>query len=192
MCTTHAVGDAHVLNGGINSIKVAHAFGAYGGPYKDSYGVVSYKTTLNNCIMTGTTSKDAGVLVYDIGLPNNSSTFINGGQYGRLYAWKSSHLWVENATIDTIDSGVCDGSGSMVIGPGTTVGTITAMTDNKKFSLKIMPGANVGTINYNGPVTLDPGATLFLVIMPGATVDTINYSGTSYEMEDWIAKYQKP
>jgi hypothetical protein len=131
MCTTHAVGDGQV---------VAHAFGAYG------------TTTLNNCIMTGTTSRDV-TNAYDIGLPNGTRTTINGGEYGKMYCWAQAHVTIYDAKIGTIDSKALayNNLGSMVIGAGTEVDTINVVkTGSFKSSLIIMPGARVGTINYNG------------------------------------------
>jgi hypothetical protein len=139
MCTTHTVNDG---------IRVAHAFGAYG------------TTTLNNCIMKGTTVMDATANVYDIGCPNNSSTIINGGEYGKLYGWTSSNVTIYGAKIGTIDSRAWQGAGTMDIGAGTTADIINVYPVNKK--------------------------TSHLVIEPGASVGIINYNGTTYTMDEWI------
>lgn len=129
LLTTHVVTDGK---------KVAHAFGAYG------------TAVLNNCIMKGTTSADTAANVYDAGFPNNSNTTINGGEYGALYAWAASHVAIYGATVGSIDMRTLNGKGSMVIGAGTTVDTITIIkVGSYKPSLVIMPGANVGTIHYN-------------------------------------------
>lgn len=139
MCTTHTVKDG---------IYVAHAFGAYG------------TTTLNNCIMKGTTVMDATANAYDIGCPNNSSTTINGGEYGKLYGWSWSNVTIYGAKVGTIDSRAWQGAGTMVIGAGTTVDIINVYPVNKK--------------------------TSHLVIEPGASVGIINYNGTTYTMDEWI------
>lgn len=147
ICTTHVVNDS--------PRRIAHAFGAYAG------GKNGGTTTLNNCIMTGTTTMDTTATgVYDAGFPNDSRTIINGGKYGKIYGWASSNVTIYGAKIGTIDSRAWQGAGTMIIGAGTIVDTIN-----------IYPVKN---------------KTSHLVIEPGASVGTINYNGTLYTMEEWI------
>ena len=143
----------NVLNGVKNgSDKVSIAAYAYG------------TTTLNDCIMMGTTSSAEGYGVYDVGFVNRSVGTVNGGRYGAMYIWSQAHVTITDAEVDNI---VCStittrNLGMLTIGSGTHVGTIELTTAGYK--------------QYKPALTIEDGAT----------VDEIIYKGISYTQEEWL------
>lgn len=142
MTATYAVID--------NGQKVAAAFGQYG------------TATLNNCVMTGTTTEKEGFTAYDAGFPNQTKTTINGGEYGKIYLWAQAKVEIYGAEVDTIYS--------------------RAISTNKLGKLVIGAGTHVGTI------IVDPSAgyPFTLTIEDGAIVDAIVYNGQTYTQEAWM------
>lgn len=133
--------------------------------------------TLNNCVMTGTTAVQDGVMPVDLGCgqpwsgytdgnDNKISTTINGGVYGTIYCWSKSVVTVDGAEVDTMY--VAPSSGAVTIKAGTHVKTIN--------------------VDYGTSTALDKAANIAkLVIEDGATVDTIVYKSTSYTVAEWNA-----
>lgn len=132
-----------------------------------AFSTYGKNTTLNNCIMTGTTSMFEGVIPYDAGFPNSTSSTINGGIYGAIRLWEAGKLTVNGAKIEKIDSRACKTKAGKVYG---------------KLTLKA--GTHVGTIRLIPDNSFLP----CLEIEEGATVDTIIYQGVSYTQEEWLAK----
>ena len=137
-----------VVNG---TDKVAAAFAHYG------------TATLNNCVMTGTTTAKSGYTAYDAGFVNGTKTFINGGEYGSMYIWNQAHVTIKEAKVGTIVSSAITTSnlGKLTISAGTTVDTI-----------KLVPGKYTPAI----------------VIEDGATVGKIIYKGVTYTQAEWLAR----
>ena len=137
-----------VVNG---TDKVAAAFAHYG------------TATLNNCVMTGTTTAKSGYTAYDAGFVNGTKTFINGGEYGSMYIWSQAHVTIKDAKVGTIVSSAITTSnlGKLTISAGTTVDTI-----------KLVPGKYTPAID----------------IEDGATVGQIIYKGVTYTQAEWLAR----
>lgn len=115
--------------------------------------------TLNNCIMTGTTAIKPNATAYDAGFPNDTTTTINGGEYGKIYLWRRATVTIKDAEIDQIDS--CAAGDAM---------------------LTIDAGTHVKTINVMPLLTTD---TPQLTIKEGATVDEIIYNDVTFTSESW-------
>ena len=110
---------------------------------------------LNDCVMTGTTAKD-GVMPVDLGCVNDTTTVINGGEYGTIYCWSHAVVTVNGAEIDTLQ--VSPIKGTVTVKAGTTVDTINVaygtsdsnVTKARLEKLVIKDGANVGAIVFRG------------------------------------------
>ena len=147
--------DLHVANSVLNgSDRVSIAVYAYG------------KTTLNDCVMIGTTSSAEGYGVYDLGFVNGSTGTVNGGRYGSVYIWSQAHVTFTDAEIDRIVS--------------------SAITIRNLGMLTIAEGTHVGTIDLTvaGFTRYQPALT----IEEGAVVDQIIYQGVSYTQDEWLAR----
>lgn len=120
--------------------------------------------TLNNCVMTGTTAMIDGVIPYDAGFSNATTTTINGGEYGSIRVWEQAHVAIYGAEIDVIDS--------------------RAITTRNLGMLTIGAGTHVGTINLICSDSYSPALT----IEEGATVDAIVYKGVTYTQAEWLAR----
>lgn len=130
--------------------KVAAAFGQYG------------TATLTDCVMTGVKDAGDGYTYYDAGFPNGTTTYIEGGEYGKIYLWSQAHVTINNAKIGTINS--------------------AAITTKNYGMLTIGAGATVDTINLVPAGTYPPALT----IEDGATVGKIVYQGTEYTQTEWL------
>jgi hypothetical protein len=123
-------------------------------------------TTLNNCVMKGTTSTaDAKYIVYDLGVRNYSTATINGGEYGRLYFWPATNVTINNSKVGIIDSSIStikNATSSLVIANGTTVDQInfTHLT------------------NYAPRVTVEAGAVVNVMNLINTKIDNIVINGT--------------
>ncbi len=123
-------------------------------------------TTLNNCVMKGTTSTaDAKYIVYDLGVRNYSTATINGGEYGRLYFWPATNVTINNSKVGIIDSSIStikNVTSSLVIANGTTVDQInfTHLT------------------NYAPRVTVEAGAVVNVMNLINTKIDNIVINGT--------------
>ena len=131
-----------VTNGGK---EIAAAFSQYG------------TATLTNCVMTGTTASDfaEGYAVYDAAFVNGTKTFIEGGEYGRVYMANQAAITISDAKIDLIE--------------GNPQGIVSRKTGAK---LEIQAGSEVGKIDvaaYSNTYTLNDS----IIIRAGAQVDTL-------------------
>ena len=131
--------------------------------------------TLNNCVMTGATAVQNGVMPVDLGCgqawsgytdgnDNMISTTINGGEYGTIYCWSHSIVTVDGAKVDTMY--VSPIKGTVTIKAGTTVNTLNV---------------DYGTSSANATRLAK------LVIEDGASVGQIVYSGNTYSVTEWNA-----
>lgn len=123
-------------------------------------------TTLNNCVITGTTSIQ-GVMPVDLGCGNYVTTNVNGGKYGTIYCWSHSIVTIEGAEVDTID--VAPIKGFLTLKAGTHVSTI-----------------NVDYTPYDSYATKER-LTTKIVIESGATVDNIVFDDNTYTLDQWNA-----
>lgn len=140
--------------------------GVKNGYDKMSIAVYAYgTTTLNDCVMMGTTSEAEGYEVYDVGFVNRSVGTVNGGKYGSMYIWCQAHVTVTGAEVDRIDCATITtrNLGMLTIGEGTHVGVINLTTGGYK--------------QYKPALTIEEGAV----------VDEIIYRGVSYTQEEWQA-----
>ncbi|MBE5794017.1 MAG: hypothetical protein E7323_04975 [Clostridiales bacterium] len=163
------VGDYDLSRGGtytVNNLVIKDLAATYSVKDHDNYVACAFghygTATLNNCVMTGTTNFKEGYTPYDVGLPNKSTTTINGGEYGSIYLWSQAHATINDAEVDRIDSCAIPNSnlGMLTIGSGTHVKTLNL----------IPPG------NYKTAITIEDGAI----------IDVINYKGNSYTLEEWL------
>ncbi len=144
--------------------------------------------TLKNCIMTGTTTKKAGYSPYDAGLPNSSTTFIEGGKYGSIYIWNQAHVTITDAEINVIDSCAINYKragkllGKLTVDDGTKVGTLRLTPGSFKPSVLIKAGAEIGQLIYDG------NYESYIVIEEGAKVGEIIFNGVLYTLEEWRAR----
>lgn len=131
--------------------------------------------TLNNCVMTGTTAVQDGVMPVDLGCgqpwsgytdddDNNLATTVNGGEYGTVYCWSKSVVVLNGVKVDTL---------------------YTAPTNNGSVTIKA--GTNVGTININYSNLKHATAENLakLVIEDGAIVGSIVFNSTTYTVAEW-------
>ena len=117
---------------------------------------------MNNCVMTGATTEVAGATPYDVGFVHDTTTVINGGEFGTMYLWSRANVTINDAEVEHIDCGTILNKGMLTIGAGT----------------------HVGTINLNCSDSYTPTLT----INDGAVVDTIIYKGVSYTQAEWLAR----
>ena len=130
---------------------------------------------LNNCVMTGTTAVQSGVMPVDLGCgqawsgytdgnDNKISTTINGGEYGTIYCWSQAIVEVNGAKVET-----------MYVSPIN--GTVT-----------IKAGTHIKTLEVNyGTSTANKARLSKLSIDDGATIDTIVFDGNTYTIATWNA-----
>lgn len=122
--------------------------------------------TLKDCVMTGTTTKKVGYKPYDAAFVNGTKTFIEGGTYGAVYTSDQAHVTINGAEVDVIDYNAIKYKGkdlgTLTIGQGTKIGT-----------LNVLPGG------------YEPGT---ITIEDGAEIGAIVYKGTTYTVEEWLAR----
>ena len=100
--------------------KIHHEYDKIG-PVVYGYG----KTEFNDCIIKGAKNNLDSYTAYDIGIPNFSTSTINGGEYGSIYLWSHANVTINGAKVDRIDSAANKtGPGMLTIGNGTTDKTI--------------------------------------------------------------------
>lgn len=163
-----------------------------------SPAVIAYgKSTLNNCIMTGTTTtrttvddEDAITPSYipvDLGVRNASDAVINGGIYGSIFAWTHAVVEIYDAQVGKLYCGTCDSTTHswMTIGAGTVIDEVICCEprcpyNDKEYSttMTIKKGAWVGTLQL---VSTD---VEFLIIEKGATVGKIMCDGVEYTYQE--------
>ncbi len=131
--------------------------------------------TLNNCVMTGTTSVVEGSMAVDLGCgqawsgytdgnDNKISTTINGGEYGTIYCWSQSIVTVNGAKIDTLRVSPINGN-------------VTVKSGTKVEKLIVDYGTSAGNVNQ--------ARLQKLVIEEGATVGEIVYADNTYTVATW-------
>lgn len=139
-------------------------------------GVVVYgKATLNNCNVYGTrmSSMDTdGYTVYDLAVTNYSTTIVNRSKIGTVYTWAHSKLTFNGSEVDRIETRITKSKGDLIIGSGTHVGTIKAISGSN-IKITIKSGAVVDTLDLSSitnmsscVITIEPGATVYNTINP--------------------------
>ena len=119
---------------------------------------------LNDCVMKGTTAVQEGAIPVDAGFVNDTTTVVNGGEYGTIYCWSHAIVTIDGANVDTLYA-------------APIKGTVT-----------IKAGTHVGTLNVDyGTSTANKARLEKLLIEDGAIVDTIAYNGDSYTVAQWNA-----
>ncbi len=135
------------------------------------------KTTLYDCVMTGTTNPTVGPglvpsyetephIAYDCGVPNFCEAEFNDCTIGSLYAWSHSAITINDSNVNHITCGTHDQHSEiahLTIGAGTTVKEIVVTSQGE---FKKVDGKNVE--NPRAPV---------LIIKSGATVDVLDMNG---------------
>lgn len=124
-------------------------------------------TTLNNCVMTGTTAVQNDTIPFDLGCTNSTITNINGGKYDKIYCWSHSTVNVDDAEVGTMH--VAPIWGKVTIAAGTHVDIIYV---------------DYGI--YENYATADNLAKL--VIEEGAEVDAIQFDSKTYTLAEWNAR----
>ena len=120
--------------------------------------------TLNDCVMTGATAVQAGAIPVDAGFVNDTTTVVNGGEYGTIYCWSHAKVTIDGAKVDTLY--VSPIKGTVTIKAGTHVETIN-----------VDYGTSTPNINKDRLSKLN--------IEDGAVVDTIVHNGNSYTVAQW-------
>lgn len=149
------------------------------------------KSTINNCVMTGTTTvadtyfdgSKHDFTPVDVGIPNECDAVFNGGEYGTMFFWEHAVATLNNVKADRIISLTCNSTNHslLTIANGTTVGVLDCTQPPKYGSrLIIEEGAKVGELNLV--------STSFesVSIAPG-TVDRITYNGVEYTLDELLA-----
>jgi hypothetical protein len=163
-----------------------------------SPAVIAYgKTTLNDCVMTGTTTtrttiEDKHGVVHqfipaDLGIRNESDAIINGGVYGTIFAWTHAVVDMNNVTVGKLYCGTCDSTKHswMTIGSGTKIDSVICCE----------PRCPYGTKEYSTTMTIKSGAVVgslqlvstdveFLIIEEGAQVGKITCEGVEYTYKE--------
>lgn len=134
------------------------------------------KTTLYDCVMTGTTNPTVGPglvpsyetkphIAYDCGIPNYCEAEFNNCTIGSIYAWSHSMVTIKNSKVNHITCSTHDQykESHLTIDAGTTVKEIvvTSQSNPKKVDGKYVE-------NPRAPV---------LIIKSGATVEVLDMNG---------------
>lgn len=163
-----------------------------------SPAVIAYgNTTLNNCVMKGTTTIRTTVtdkhgvvhevIPVDIGIRNESDAVVNGGEYGTFFAWTHAVVDIYGAAIGTLYCGTCDSTKHswMTIHSGTVIDSIICCEPRRPYGTKeysttmtIKSGAKIGSLQL---VSTD---VEFLIIEDGAHVGKITCEGVEYTYEE--------
>ena len=149
------------------------------------------KSTLNNCVMTGTTTvadtyfdgSKHDFTPVDLGIPNECDAVINGGEYGTVFCWEHAVVTLKNVNVDRIISLTCNSTNHslLTVSAGTTVGVLDCTQPPKYGSrLIIEEGASVGELN------LVSASFESISIAPG-TVKKITYNGVEYTLDELLA-----
>ena len=134
------------------------------------------KTTLDDCVMTGTTNPTVGPglvpsyetkphIAYDCGIPNYCEAEFNNCTIGSIYAWSHSMVTIKNSKVNHITCATHDQykESHLTIDAGTTVKEIVVTSQGE---FKKVDGKNVE--NPRAPV---------LIIKSGATVEVLDMNG---------------
>lgn len=134
------------------------------------------KTTLYDCVMTGTTNPTVGPgavpngvkphIAYDCGIPNYCEAEFNNCTIGSIYAWSHSMVTIKNSKVNHITCGTHDEykESHLTIEAGTTVKEIVVTSQGNPIPL----GGGKYAENPRAPV---------LIIKSGATVDVLDMNG---------------
>lgn len=124
--------------------------------------------TLTDCVMTGAKSLDDAIIPVDAGFVNDTTTIVNGGEYGTIYCWSKAIVTIDRAKVDTIYVAPNANKGIVTIKAGTTIDTI-----------QVDYGTNDNTVNKARLERID--------IEDGATVGKIVFREKSYTVSEWNA-----
>ena len=144
-------------------------------------------STLNNCILTGTTTtagkyidyyKDAHkVIAYDCGVPNFCNATFNSCTVDALYAWSHSQITINNSQFNYIRCSTHNDSkqdAHLTIGAGTVVDKIVVTSST---------GAKAATGEDGKKHWIDHPDKIIspsLIIKSGATVNVLDMNGRKY------------
>lgn len=160
------------------------------------------KTTLYDCVMTGTTNPTVGPglvpsyetkphIAYDCGIPNYCEAEFNNCTIGSIYAWSHSMVTIKNSKVNHITCSTHDQykESHLTIDAGTTVKEIvvTSQSNPKKVDGKyvetprapvliIKSGATVEVLDMNGRGVIgqtSKAGQKTVIIEEGATVKSI-------------------
>lgn len=142
------------------------------------------KSTLENCVLTGTTSIAPDktdyngtvhpVLPYDCGIPNYCEAEFNNCTVDNLYAWSHSLVTINNSKVKYIRCSTHKKShdaSHLTIGAGTVVDEIVVTSSGMH---------KVVTIDGKKTLVADPWSPR-IIIKAGATVKKLDYNGRTNE-----------
>lgn len=142
------------------------------------------KSTLENCVLTGTTSIAPDktdyngtvhpVLPYDCGIPNYCDAEFNNCTVDNLYAWSHSLVTINNSKVKYIRCSTHKKShdaSHLTIGAGTVVDEIVVTSSGMH---------KVVTIDGKKTLVADPWSPR-IIIKAGATVKKLDYNGRTNE-----------
>lgn len=167
--------------------NVIYTHGTYVSVGTQIYG----KSTINNCVMKGTTTVSDTYFdgtkhdftPVDVGIPNECDAVFNGGEYGTMFFWEHAVVTLNNVKADRIISLTCNSTNhsQLTIAAGTKVGVLDCVQPPKYGSrLTIEEGASVDELN------LVSSSFKSMSIAPG-TVKKITYNGVEYTLEELMA-----
>lgn len=167
--------------------NVIYTHGTYVSVGTQIYG----KSTINNCVMKGTTTVSDTYFdgtkhdftPVDVGIPNECDAVFNGGEYGTMFFWEHAVVTLNNVKTDRIISLTCNSTNhsQLTIAAGTKVGVLDCVQPPKYGSrLTIEEGASVDELN------LVSSSFKSMSIAPG-TVKRITFNGVEYTLEELMA-----
>ena len=167
--------------------NVIYTHGTYVSVGTQIYG----KSTINNCVMKGTTTVSDTYFdgtkhdftPVDVGLPNECDAVFNGGEYGTMFFWEHAVVTLNNVKADRIISLTCNSTNhsQLTVAAGTKIGVLDCVQPPKYGSrLTIEEGASVDELN------LVSSSFKSMSIAPG-TVKKITYNGVEYTLEELMA-----
>lgn len=122
---------------------------------------------LNDCVITGNTAVQDGVIPVSLGCGQGLTTTINRGEYDTVYCWSHSIVTIDDAEIDTIYAAPI--KGTVTIKDGTHVG---------KLKIDYGTASEYATDENLAKITVEDGAT----------VDNVIFNGVTYSWAEWQAK----
>lgn len=167
--------------------NVIYTHGTYVSVGTQIYG----KSTINNCVMKGTTTVSDTYFdgtkhdftPVDVGIPNECDAVFNGGEYGTMFFWEHAVVTLNNVKADRIISLTCNSTNhsQLTVAAGTKIGVLDCVQPPKYGSrLTIEEGASVDELN------LVSSSFKSMSIAPG-TVKKITYNGVEYTLEELMA-----
>ena len=125
---------------------------------------------LNNCVMTGATAITDGAIAVDAGFVNDTTTVVNGGEYGTIYAWSHAVVTLDGAKVDTLYTAPI--KGTVTIKAGTSIDT-----------LNIAYGTSAASAARLAKLTIEDGATIGKIVFS----DVNNAAVTFSTVAEWNA-----